>query len=124
MATSDRCCQRSRTEYPDHPVPCMVSSESDSMPQLVGGVTPSIAQMGLIEEGGGCTPRVPASWSRGRPSKAYPTKDGTRNSLLSSPDNGGVDSNGYSTVSEAQGTHCCRRRWWEKSLWHPRVWIC
>ena len=50
-ATLDRCCQRSRTEYPDHSVPCMVSSELDSMLSLVGGTPPSAAQMGQIEEG-------------------------------------------------------------------------
>ena len=67
--------------------------------------------------GGGCTPRVPASWPRGRPPKTCPTKDGTGNLLSSSPDRGGVDSDGYSTVSEAQSTRCCRRkRWGEKHL--------
>ena len=68
MATSDRCCQRSRAEYPDHPVPNLISSESDSTPLLVGSTPPSAAWMGQVEEtGGGCTPRVPS------PFKSYGT---------------------------------------------------
>ena len=84
-ATSDRHHQRSRTEYPDCPVSCMVSSESDSTPLLVGGALPSTAQMGLIKEGGGHTPRMPTTWLRGRPPKPHLTKDGTGNSPPSSP---------------------------------------
>ena len=37
-------------------------------------------------------------------------KDGARNTLSSSPDRGGADSDGYSMVSEAPSTHHCRRR--------------
>ena len=110
MATSDRHCQRFRTEYPNCPVPRMVSSESDSMPPLVGSTPPSVAWMEQIEEGGGCAPRAPSSQPRGRFPKACPVKDGAGNSLPSSPDRGGTDSDRYSTVSKAQNTHCCRRR--------------
>ena len=117
MAASDRHCQRSRTEYPNCPVPHIISSESDSMPLLVGSAPPSAAQMGQIEEGGGHAPRAPTSWPRERPPKACPMKDGAGNLLLSSPDIGGLDSDGYSTVSEAQNTHHHRRRQWgEKHL--------
>ena len=110
MATSDRHHQRSRTEYPNRPVPHMVSSESDSMLPLVGSTPPSAAWMGQVEEGGGHAPRAPISWPRGRPPKAHLMKDGPENSPPSSPDRGGVDSDGYSTVSKAQSTHCCRRK--------------
>ena len=58
MAASDRCCQRSRTDYPNCPVPCMVSSELDSMPLLVGSTPPSTVQMGQIEEGSGYASRT------------------------------------------------------------------
>ena len=116
-ATLDRHHLRSRTEYPDCSVPCMVSSESDSTPPLVGGTPPSAAWMGQIKEGGGHAPRMPATPPRGRPPKPCPAKEGTGNSLPSSPDRGGTDSDGYSTVSEAQSTHCHRRKLWgEKCL--------
>ena len=59
MAASDRHHQRSRTEYPERPVPHLVSSESESMPPLVGSAPPSTAQMGQVEEGGGHAPWVP-----------------------------------------------------------------
>ena len=112
MAASDRHCQRSRTEYPDCPVPHMVSSESDSTPLLVGS-----AWMGQIEEGDGHVPRAPASQPRGRCPKACPMKDGTGNLPPSSPDRGGIDSDGYSMVSEAQSTlHCRRKQQGEKCL--------
>ena len=85
MATLDRCCQRSRAECPDCPVPNLISSELDSMLPLVGNTPPSAAQMGQAEEtGGGQTPRVPTSWPRGRPPKTCPVKNGTGNSLPSS----------------------------------------
>ena len=51
MAVLDRWCQRSQVEHPDCPVPCMISSKSDSMPPLVGSALPSAAQMGQLEEG-------------------------------------------------------------------------
>ena len=101
MATSDRHCQRSRTEYPNHPVPHMVSGESDSMLLPMGSAPPSTAWMGQIEEGGGHVPRVPASQQRRRPHKECPSKDGTGNLPPSSPDRDGADSDGYSTVSKA-----------------------
>ena len=116
-ATSDRHRQRSRTEYPNCPVPCMVSSESDSTLLLVGSTPPSTAQMGKIEEGGGHTPRAPSTQPRGRPPKACPMKDGTGNLPPSSPDKGGTDSDGYSMVSETQSTNHHGRKWWgEKHL--------
>ena len=41
------------------------------------------------------------------------------NSLPSSPDRGGPDSDGYSMVSEAQSTHHHRRKWWEEKQLAP-----
>ena len=108
---SNRCHQKSRMEYPDHPMPHLVSSELESMLPLVGSAPPSAAWMGQVEEGGGCAPRVPTSWLRGRPPKACLAKDGAGNSLPSSPDRGGADSDGYSMVSKAQSTCHCRRKW-------------
>ena len=67
--------------------------------------------MEQIEEGGGHTPKVPITQLRGRPPKPCPTKDGAGNSLLSSPDRGGMDSDGYSMVNKAQSTHHHRRKW-------------
>ena len=68
VAASDRCHHRSRAEYPDCPVPNLISSRSHSMPLLVGSTPPSAAWMGQAEEtGGGLTPRVPTSWPSGRP---------------------------------------------------------
>ena len=110
IATSDRCCQRSRVEYPNRPVSHMVSSESDSMPPLVGSAPSSATWMGKIKEGVGCAPRVPTSQLRGRASKTCPTKDSTGNLLPSSPNRGSADSDGYSMVSEAQSTHHCRTK--------------
>ena len=54
---------------------------------------------------------MPASRLRGRPPKAHPIKDGAGNSPPSSPDRGGADSDGNSTVSEALSSHHRRRRW-------------
>ena len=71
---------------------------------------PAVVQMGQLEEGGSHTPRVPSTLPRGRPPKACPRKDGMGNSPLSSPDRGGMDSDGYSMVSKAQSTHHHRRR--------------
>ena len=88
-----------------------LSSESDSTPHLVGSALPSVVQMSLVEEAeGGQFSKVPTSQLRGRPPKPHPTKDGTGNSPSSSLDWGGADSDGYSTVSEALGTFCHRRR--------------
>ena len=100
------------TEYPDHPVPNLIPSKLGSMPPLVGRAPPSAAWRGLAEEtGGGHTPRVPTSQQRGRSPKTCPVKDDTGNLLQSSPERGGMDSDGYSTVSKAQSTCHCRRRW-------------
>ena len=98
-------------EHPDHPVPCMMSSESDSTPPLVGSAPPSAAGMGQLEEGGSHSLRVPSSRPRGRSSKQCPAKDGTRNLPLSSPDRDGADSDGYSRVSKAPSSCCHRRKW-------------
>ena len=111
-AALHRCCHRSMAEYPDHPVPNLISSKLDSTLPLVGSAPPSAAQMGQAEEtGGGCTPRVPTSWPRGRPPKTCPVQNGTGNLSPSSPERDGADSDGYSTVSEARSTCHHRRRW-------------
>ena len=120
MATLDRHRQRSRAEYPDCPVPNLISSESDPMPLLVGGALPSASKMGQAEEtGDGCTPRVPTSQPRGRCPKTCPAKDGTGNLLPSSPERDGADSEGYFMVSEAQSTCHHRRRWWDEKQLAP-----
>ena len=112
VAVSERHHQRSRLEYQGHPRMQFTSSESDSTPHLVGSASPSVVQMSQAEEaGGGQASKVPTSRPRGRPPKSCPTKDNTRNSPPSSLDQGGGDSDGYSTVSEALSTHCHRRRW-------------
>ena len=110
MAALDRQHQRSQVEYPDHPVPCMISGKSDSKPPLVGSAPPSAAQMGKLEEGGSHSLRVSGSQPRGRPPKQCQAKDGMRNLSPSSLDRDGVDSNGYSTVSEAPSSHRHRRK--------------
>ena len=111
MAASDRQWQRSWVEYPDYPVPHVMSSESDSTWPLVGSAPPSVVQMGQLEEGGSHSLWVPGSWRRGRPPKQCPAKNGVGNSLPSSPDRDGVDSDRYSMVSEAPSCHCHRRKW-------------
>ena len=68
---------------------------------------------------GGWASKVPISRLRGRPLKPHPTKDGTGNSPLSSPDQGGADSDGYSTASEALSTHFHRRRWQSEKCLTP-----
>ena len=108
VATSERHWQRSRAEYQDCPVHNLISSKSDSTPQLMGSALTSMVCLGQTNEtGGGCTPGAPISQPRG-----CPVKDGARNSPSSSPDRGGADSDGYSTVSEVHSTHHHRRRWW------------
>ena len=104
---------------PNHPMPHLVSSESESMLPLVGSAPPSATWMGQVEEGDGCTPRVPTSWLRGRPPEAHLAKDGAGNLLPSSADRGGVNSDGYSTVSETQSTCCHRRKWQGEKLLTP-----
>ena len=111
VATSEQHHQRSKADHQGHPMMNLTSSESDSTLQLVGSAPPSMAWMSQVEEaGGGQASKVPTSRLRGRPPKPCPTKDGTGNSPPSSPDQGGADSDGYSTVSEALGTHHHRRR--------------
>ena len=111
MAASDRQHQRSWVEYLDHPVPCMISSESDSMLPLVGSASSNAVQMGQLEEGGSCALRVPGSQPRGRPPKQCSAKDGMGNLPPSSLDRDGVGSDGYSMVSKAPSSCHCRRKW-------------
>ena len=112
VAASERHWQRSRADYQDHPMHNLISSESDSTPQLVGSAPTSMAHLGQMEEtGGGRTPRAPTSQPRGRPPKGCTVKDGAWNSPSSSPDRGGANSDGYSMVSEVLSTHCYKRRW-------------
>ena len=94
MATLDRWHQGSWVEHLDCPVPCVMSSESDSTPPLVGGTLPSTAQIGQLEEGGSHSLRVPGSRPRETPPKQCPAKGGVGNSLPSSPDRDGADSDG------------------------------
>ena len=117
MAMSDRWCQRSWVEHLDHPVPHMMSSESDSMPLLVGSTPLSVTWMGQLEKGGSHSLRVSGSQPRGRPPKQCPSKDGMGNLPPSSPDRDGVDSDGYSMVSEAPSSHHHRRKW------HGEKWL-
>ena len=78
---------------------------------LVGNALPSMAHMGQAEgPEGGRASKMTTCRPRGRPPKAHPTKYGTGISPPSSPDQGGADSDGYSTVSEALGSHRHRRR--------------
>ena len=61
----DRQCQRYWVEHPDCSVLRVMSSESDSMPPLVGGTPPSTEQIGQLEEGGSHSlrlPIVPGQW--------------------------------------------------------------
>ena len=112
VATSDRHQQRSRVEYQDCPMYNLISSKLDSAPQLVGSALTSMACLGSTEEtGGGHTPRASISQPRARPPKGCLMRDGAGNSPSSSPDRGGANSDGYSMVSEAHNTCCCRRRW-------------
>ena len=46
-----KCHPRSWTDQLDHPVLHGLSSESDSMPHLVGGVPPKMVQSGLVGHG-------------------------------------------------------------------------
>ena len=73
-------------------------------------------------KGGGCASRMPTTWLRGRPPKPHSVKDGAWNSQPSSPDRGGMDSDGYSTVNEAQSTSCCRRKQQEEKCLVP-AWL-
>ena len=117
MATSDRWHPRSRVEQQGCPVLHGLSSELESMPQLVGSVPPTMAQMGQTEEGVSPFLRTPASWPRGRPPKQHPTQNSARNSPPSSLERDGMDSDGYSTMSETpRSRHQNRRRHGEKWL--------
>ena len=111
-------------EHPDHPVPCMMSSESDSMPPLVGGTSPSTVWIGQLEEGGSHSLRVPSSQPRGRLPKQCSAKGGLGNSLPSSPDRDGADSDGYSTVNEDQAAIATGENDMGRSGWHLHAWIC
>ena len=111
MATLEKHWQRSRTEYQDHPMHSLISSESVSMPQLVGSAPALMAYLGQSEEvADGCNPRAPTSQPRERPHKGCSMKDGAGNSPPSPPDRGRADSDGYSMASEVYSTCCHRRR--------------
>ena len=104
-------------EQQDRPVLHGLSSESDSMLQLVGSASPSMVRTGQTGEGVGPFLRIPIWRPRGRPLKQCPTRDGDGNSLLSSPERDGADSDGYSTVSETpRFCHHNRRKHGEKQL--------
>ena len=105
----DRQCQRSWVEHLDHPVPHMMSSESDSMPPLVGGTPPGTLQIGQLE-GGSYSLRVPSLQPRGGPlNNAQPR---VARGIHCHPHQirDGADSDGYSTVSKAPSSHRCRRK--------------
>ena len=63
----------------------------------------------------------PPGHTQGRPPKAQPTVGGMGNSPPSSPDQGGADSDSYSTASEMPDGHHWRRGWWKKHL--APVWL-
>ena len=116
-AALDRQHPGSRVEQQDCPVLHGLSSEPDSMLQLVGSALPSVVWMGQMGEGVGPSLRIPVSQPRGRPPKQCPTRDGDGNSLSSSPKRDGVDSDGYSTISETPRSHHHNRgRHGEKQL--------
>ena len=75
-----------------------LSSELDSMPQLVGGAPPSAAQTGQTEEGVGSSLRIPTSQTRGRPPKQNPTRNGVGSSPPSLLERDGAELDGYSTA--------------------------
>ena len=56
VAPSERHQQRSRAEHPDCPMHNLISSESDSAPQLVGSAPTSMAHLGQTEETGVAAP--------------------------------------------------------------------
>ena len=120
---SDRWCPRSKVKQQDHPVLHGLSSESDSMPQLVGSAPPSAVQMGQTEEVVGPSLRIPTSQPRGRSLKQCPFKKGAGNSLPSLPERDGADSDGYSTerfldpIATIGGGVV-------RSGWHPCIWTC
>ena len=117
MATSDRWCPRSRVEQQDHPILHGVLSEWDSMLQLMGSVPPSTVQMAQMEEGVGPSLKIPTSQPRGRPPKQCPTKNSVGSSPPSMLERDGMNSDGYSTMSETPTSHHCnRRRYGEKQL--------
>ena len=117
MATSDRWHPRSRVEQQNHPVLHGLLSESDSMPQLVGSAPPSVVWTGQTGEEVGPSLSIPISQPRGRPPKQCLTRHGDGNSPPSSPERDGMDSDGYSTISETpRSQHHNRRRHGEKQL--------
>ena len=93
------CRHQSWAEYQALTIPILASTESDSSPQLVGSAPPSAVKVALGEEaGGGWAARVPSTRPCGRPPKSQPVIGGRGNSLPSSLERGGVDSDGYSAV--------------------------
>ena len=62
MAASERQRQQSRMEYPGRPVSNLASSESDSIPPLVGSTPPAAVRTGPVEDMGcGWAVRAPTS---------------------------------------------------------------
>ena len=125
MATSDKCHQRSRAEYPDCPVPNLISSKLDSMWPFVGSAPPSAAQMGQAEEmGGGWLHSQGAHFmTKGKVPQKHPAKDGTGNSPPSSPEREGADSDGSwrvmhrAPITAGEGGEAING-------WHQCIWIC
>ena len=94
-------------------------SKSNSTPPLVGSAPPSAMRVGPTDKAGGvCGNRIASTRPHGRPPKAKPIREGG-NSPPSSPDQGGADSDGYSTVSEAVSGQCRRRRQRNKKCLTP-----
>ena len=102
---------QSRAEYQGPTIPMLALSESHSAPQLVGSVPPSAAKIALGEKAeGGWAAKAPPNRPWGRPPKSRPAIVGGGNSPPSSPERGGADSDGYSTMSKALGGRHYRRR--------------
>ena len=111
MVASERQRQWSRTEYPGRLVSNQASSETDSTPPLVGSAQPAAVRTSSAEDVGcGWATRVPTNCLQGRPPKSQPAKECPQNSSPSSPDRGGADLDGYSTVSAALSSRYHRRR--------------
>ena len=104
------CRHRLRTEFEPQAVQSLAMSESDSTPQLVGSAPLSAMRVGPADEARGVHGnRTASTRPHGRPPKAKPIREG-ENLPPSSPDQGGADSDGYSTASEAVSDQHRRRR--------------
>ena len=84
---------------------------SQFLPHSWWGVPPSATRLGSVEDNrGNKSARSATARPQGRPPKAWPLAGGWGNSPPSSSEQGGADSDGYSTVSEAPGGWHRRRR--------------